>query len=183
MDPDIEMHLVNQYDDAAADAYGFEHRRLREWAPLVGNGAAMLAVANIVANAANQDAALDGLTAPLGFFAAGLCCGLSATHWIGIAFNSQTTITREWRELHTLSVKASEASRRMNQTRLPSDEDTIAAYASKASASKPIIATSLGRFRRAYKVARLLSLSSILCCGIGFLYLLIGHHLGFYRLG
>ena len=55
------------HEDAAADAYGFESRRLREWAPLIGNGAAIIAVTNVVANAANQDTALDGLFVPLAF--------------------------------------------------------------------------------------------------------------------
>jgi len=170
-------------EDAAADAYLFEHRRQREWAPVLGNGAAMLAVANIVANAANQDAALDGLTAPLAFFAAGLCCGLSATHWIGIAFSSQTAIIRQWRELHPLSVKASEVSRKRGQGVLPSDAAALASYASKASASQPVVAKALRRFRRASKAAGILSFCSILSCGLGLVYLLIGHYFDLFRLG
>lgn len=169
-------------EDAAADAYLFEHRRQREWAPVLGNGAAMLAVANIVANAANQDAALEGVTAPLGFFAAGLCCGLSATHWIGIAFTSQTAIIREWRELHPLSVKASEVSRKMGQGVLPSEAAALASYASRVSESQPVVAKALQRLRRASRAASALSFFSILSCGLGLLYLLIGHHLGLFRL-
>lgn len=57
----------------------FQMRDRLAWAPVLANGAAVLALAGIVGNVDDPDAALRALTTPLICFGAGLTAGILAT--------------------------------------------------------------------------------------------------------
>lgn len=168
--------------EQAADDHLFATRRQLEWTPVIGNGAAILALADIVANAPNQDWALDGLSVPLSLFAAGLCCALGSASCAARLFQEQTYFSKTTQRFNDkiapliASCNAAEGIAKKPFT------DELLGFQPTVEAEQPRLKKSALNIRKFDRRARFLRTLAIAACALGFIALLIGHRIGLFSL-
>jgi hypothetical protein len=173
---------VPHYDDTAADTYTFESRRQLDWAPAFGNGAALVATTNIVANASNQDAALTALTVPVAMFGAGLCCAVGAAFLAAKSFENQTSFVFHAREISdTINPEVDRFNNGDEVERAKAGKELERLYR-VAAIKKPKMERALQRYKRFQMARKACVLTALAMCVGGFMVLLVGHATGLIRL-
>ncbi len=173
---EIEGLVLDQQSSPSAQALRQIEERLT-WAPLAGNGAALLAVAGIIGNVEFPDCAMSALTPCLSLFAFGIASGVSSAQALG------------W-ELMRLSREESETTRAVGLIRHWSQQDVGTKVVrdgllSAVSAALDQLKKHQGRIRSTKPIVvigRVLNGLSLAFLGAGLIVLLLGHHMGQIRL-
>lgn len=168
--------------EQAADDYLFATRRQLEWVPVIGNGAAILALADIIANAPNQDAALNGLSVTLSLFAAGICCALGSASCAAWSFQQQTYLSKTAQRMHDkLNPLIASFNVAEGTEKIPFGKELMA-YWPTVEAERPRLEKSLRKMRRFERWTSVLRIGAMAACVSGFMVLVIGHRVGLFTL-
>jgi mannose/fructose/N-acetylgalactosamine-specific phosphotransferase system component IIC len=170
------------HDDTVGITYYFGAKQQLEWAPALANGAAVLALASIVAGASDQDAALTGLTIPLAIFGAGLCTAVFSLQLSFLSFSKKSFIADTMKEIHDI---AGPLIARFNAA--PINEKVqmapeMLALKPKVETAQPKLVKAMITYKLSGWLSTTLGFTSILLCVLGFTTLLVGHSLGYLRL-
>ena len=175
---------LERYKDRAAAA----DERL-SWAPVIGNGTAIVALAGIVGSALSPDTALTALTAPLAVFCVGLALGLAAIYLKSTVMDGLGSFPRLMQPSRTELLRLLDEVELLVGRMTPENAGATKAATDALAAKVPELVgptSKVGRKLRNYKLraqlATVLSAAATAAVAIGFSVLLIGHAAGALRL-
>jgi hypothetical protein len=159
------------------------------WAPAVGNGAAIVAVAGIVGNVPSPDTALSALTLPLAIFSVGLAGGLLSISLSGAVLDLLGSAQAQNDKLNVRLLELVDRTTTLSKGVTPENAKDRATEAQQLAAEADKVVQRRAKLLRRLKWGKLraraasaFNIAAICSVALGLAVLLIGHSTGRLRL-
>lgn len=180
----LSQEEVNRYHELASQT---ESRIY--WAPAIANGSAILALAGIVGNVSSPDTALSALTGPLAIFSTGLALGiisiaLSAEAYSVVANTqkAQNQIKADLVDLFRDFFAAMDGLTAENAAVKVEEAKPLTAAAKSIQERQQELSNRLSQTRFQVNLLQYFNRAALVSVAVGFLYLLVGHGVGWIKL-